>query len=410
MRFELPQPVARALEMLEEAGFASYAVGGCVRDWVLGAAPHDYDICTAASPADMQRVFRAEKTVETGVQHGTLTVILSGMPLEITAFRVDGAYSDGRHPDSVRFTDRVEEDLSRRDFTVNAMAYSPLRGIVDPFGGQEDCRRGIIRCVGEAEARFSEDGLRILRALRFSARLGFPIEEKTARAVRVRRDQLKAISRERIAAEMGGLLLGKDAGQVLAGYPEVIAAAVPGLTELTQGPAWTRACRRVDASPGEEAARWAALLMDLGRDAARAAMKELKLSNSLQERTAALVANAPVRVTPGNAWEMLARVGPECLESLIALQRADRIAAGEDPDAAGRDAALAEEKRRELLREHACHSLRDLAVNGRDLSALGLRGPGIGQMLDRLLLQVVRGETPNERDALLARARELLNA
>ncbi|MBO4925650.1 MAG: tRNA nucleotidyltransferase [Clostridia bacterium] len=410
MRFELPQPVARALEMLEEAGFASYVVGGCVRDWVLGATPHDYDICTAASPADMQRVFRKERTVETGVQHGTLTVILSGMPLEITAFRVDGAYSDGRHPDSVRFTDRIEEDLSRRDFTINAMAYSPRRGIADPFGGREDCRRGVVRCVGEAEARFSEDALRILRALRFSARLGFPIEGKTARAVRKCREQLKMISRERIAVEMGGLLLGKDAGRVLADYPEVIAAAVPDLRESAQGPAWTRACRRVDAAPGEETVRWAALLMDLGMDAARAVMKELKASNRLQERTAALVMNAPVRVTPGNAWEMLARVGPECLESLIALQKADRIAAGEDPDAAGRDAALAEERRRELLREHACHTLRDLAVNGRDLSALGLSGPGIGRMLDRLLLMVVRGETPNERDALLAQARKFLNA
>ena len=289
----------------------------------------------------------------------------------------------------------MEEDLSRRDFTINAMAYSPLRGIVDPFGGREDWCRGLVRCVGEAEARFSEDALRILRALRFSARLGFPIEEETARAVRDRRDQLKAISRERIAAEMGGLLLGKDAGRVLAGYPEVIAAAIPDLTELTRGPAWARACRRVDAAPGEEAVRWAALLLDLGCDAARAVMKELKTSNRLQERAAALVMNAPVRVTPGNAWEMLARVGPECLESLIALQQADRIAAGEDPDAAGRDAALAEERRRDLLRQHACHSLRDLAVNGRDLSALGLSGPGIGQMLDRLLLQVVRGETPN---------------
>ena len=407
MQFELPSPVSAALDRLEEAGYASYVVGGCVRDWVLGVTPHDYDICTAASPEDMQRVFRGEKTVETGLRHGTLTVVLGGMPLEITAFRVDGAYHDGRHPDSVRFTDRVEEDLSRRDFTINAMAYSPRRGVVDPFGGREDCKNGLVRCVGEAEARFSEDGLRILRALRFSARLSFPIEESTARAVRDCREMLKIISRERIAAEMGGLLLGKDAGRVLQDYPEVIAAAIPALTAR---PEWPRACRRVDLSPAEEETRWAALLGDLGEDGARAAMKELKSSNRLQERTAALAGYAFTQVNPGNAWEMLMRLGPECLKSLIGLQKADRIAAGEDRETAEKDAALAQEAREKLLREGACYTLRDLAVSGKDMAALGLSGPEIGETLQGLLLMVVRGEIPNARAALLTQARKLRNA
>lgn len=407
MQFELPSPVSLALDRLEEAGYASYAVGGCVRDWVLGVTPHDYDICTAASPEDMQRVFRGEKTVETGLQHGTLTVVLRGMPLEITAFRVDGKYRDGRHPDSVRFTDRIEEDLSRRDFTINAMAYSPRRGIADPFGGREDCKNGLVRCVGEAEERFSEDGLRILRALRFSARLGFPIEEKTAWAVRECRERLHIISRERIAAEMGGLLLGKDAGRVLTDYPEVIAAAIPA---LTAGPEWPHACRRVDYSPAEEGARWAALLADLGEDGARAVMVELKASNRLKERTAALVSCFSVPVTSGNAWEMLMRIGPECLESLIEVQKADRLAAGEDQETVFKDAAFAQEAREKLLREGACYTLRDLAVGGKDMAALGLSGPEIGETLNGLLLSVVRGEIPNEREALLAQARKMRNA
>ena len=202
MRLTLPKPVDAALSRLEAAGFPAFAVGGCVRDHVLGFTPHDYDICTAATPEEMQRVFQNERTIETGLKHGTLTVLLAGMPLEITTFRVDGAYSDGRHPDSVRFTARVEDDLARRDFTINAMAYSPAAGLVDPFGGQEDCKAGIIRCVGDPAARFGEDALRILRALRFSARLGFPIEDATARAIRDGKAQLCHVSRERIAVEL----------------------------------------------------------------------------------------------------------------------------------------------------------------------------------------------------------------
>ena len=251
MVFMLPGPVERALDRLHAAGFSAYVVGGCVRDWVLGVAPHDYDICTAARPEDMQRIFQGERTIETGLRHGTLTVLLDGMPLEITTFRLDGEYLDGRHPASVRFTGRVEDDLSRRDFTINAMAYAPAAGLVDPFGGREDCRRGVIRCVGEAEKRFAEDALRILRALRFSARLRFPIAPETDAALRAGRTQLERISRERIAAELTGLLLGDGAGGVLMAYPEVIRTVLPELSALTAGPAWARTLRRVDAKGGE---------------------------------------------------------------------------------------------------------------------------------------------------------------
>ena len=410
MDFHLPPPVVRALDALEGAGYPAFVVGGCVRDWALGALPHDYDICTAATPQDMQRVFQGEKTIETGIKHGTLTVLLQGMPLEITTFRLDGEYLDGRHPASVRFTGRVEDDLSRRDFTINAMAYSPVAGLVDPFGGRADCQSGIIRCVGEAEKRFAEDALRILRALRFSARLGFPIDGDTDRALRTGREQLTRISRERVAAELTGLLLGKDAARVLAQYPEVIVTALPELADLIGGGAWPLTLRRVSAAPAEEPLRWAALLQDTRPEAeasarqARDTLRGLKMSVKMMDTVAQLVQAQAAPLSPAALQEALMRLGTERLPQLIRLRRADRIARGGDPSAAQaeEEALLLEAER--LIRSGACYTLGQLAVNGRDMAALGLRGPAIGKTLEGLLLRVVRKELPNERSALLAAA------
>ena len=231
MDFLLPAPVLCALSMLEAGGFSAYVVGGCVRDWVLGIPPHDFDICTAATPKEMKEIFKGERTIETGIRHGTLTVLMDNEPLEITTFRLDGDYLDGRHPSSVSFTRKVEEDLSRRDFTINAMAYSPKDGLIDPFGGQKDCQDGIIRCVGEPERRFQEDALRILRALRFSARLDFPIEPETAKAIFQLKENLEKISKERIAVELTGLLMGKKAGEILDRFWDVIIFVLPSLGE-----------------------------------------------------------------------------------------------------------------------------------------------------------------------------------
>ena len=407
MIFPLPAAVSRALTMLEEAGFSAYTVGGCVRDWVLGVAPHDYDICTSAPPEEMKKVFRGEKTVETGIRHGTLTVLLEGMALEITVFRVDGEYLDGRHPDSVRFTDRVEEDLSRRDFTVNAMAYSPRRGIVDPFGGREDCKRGIIRCVGDPAARFGEDALRILRALRFSARLGFPIEEKTAQAVRAQRDQLIHVSRERIAVELTGLLLGGDAEKTLRDFPEVAACVLPEISPLIGGPAWPPTLRRIACAPAQDTLRWAALLGNVGAEGAAQAAKSLKMSVKATEEISALVAWMGCAATEKNVQEMLMRLGPDRLDKLIRLQAADAVARGEEQKHARAREKAALGKVKELLDQNACYTLGQLAVGGRDVSALGLRGPDIGKTLNELLLRVVRGEIPNEKSALLAAAQAM---
>ena len=412
MVFMLPGPVERALDRLHAAGFSAYVVGGCVRDWVLGVAPHDYDICTAALPEDMQRIFQGERTIETGLRHGTLTVLLDGMPLEITTFRLDGEYLDGRHPASVRFTGRVEDDLSRRDFTINAMAYAPAAGLVDPFGGREDCRRGVIRCVGEAEKRFAEDALRILRALRFSARLRFPIAPETDAALRAGRTQLERISRERIAAELTGLLLGDGAGGVLMAYPEVIRTVLPELSALTAGPAWARTLRRIDAAPKEESLRWAAFLMDAGADGpscarlARDTLRGLKMSGKMMDGVSALALWRDAEPRIEDMQEMLMRLGPEKLDQWIRLKEADRIAQGVPRAEAQAEADARRAETQRLLRENACYTLAQLAVNGSDLAKLGFSGMAIGQTLERLLGQVVRRELENRRDALLAAARE----
>lgn len=409
MAFSLPQPVCRALSRLEEAGFSAYVVGGCVRDHVLGIAPHDYDIATAASPEQMQRIFCRERTIETGLQHGTLTVLMDGMPLEITTFRQDGAYLDGRHPASVRFTARVEDDLARRDFTINAMAYSPAAGLIDPFHGQEDCRQGLIRCVGDPATRFSEDALRILRALRFSARLGFPIEENTAQAIHEGKALLDKISRERIAAELDGLLLGSHASAVCAQYRDVLARTLTAEEQrlpLFSPEGWPLVLDRLARTEASLPLRWSALLLDGTPDQARDILMQLKMPHALIGRVGALIQcsaawrEASLEAVP--LQERLMVLGPEALRQQLLLARAD--AAARQP---GHAAQIGKETESllavldVLLETNACYTLRQLAVRGDDLAALGFKGQAIGDGLNRLLLRVVRGEVPNEKEALL---------
>ena len=222
----LPGSAAYVLEKLENAGFEAYVVGGCVRDALLGLEPKDYDVCTNALPEQTETAFAGERVIETGLIHGTVTVLIGGQPFEVTTYRVDGDYADHRHPDGVQFVRDLESDLQRRDFTVNAMAYSPRRGLRDPFGGQEDLKRRCIRCVGEAEKRFEEDALRILRALRFAAVYGFEIEKRTADAARARKDELQYVARERVTAELGKLLCGQAAEEIAFAFSDVLSAAM----------------------------------------------------------------------------------------------------------------------------------------------------------------------------------------
>lgn len=286
MNITIEPGAAALLDALHRAGFAAYAVGGCVRDSLLGLAPHDWDLCTAARPEQVMELFGEKQCIPTGLQHGTVTVKRDGRLYEITTFRTEGSYSDGRHPDSVAFVPDVREDLARRDFTINAMAYSAEEGLCDPFGGQEDLARGVVRAVGEPLRRFEEDALRILRLYRFAARFGFVIDEATEAAAKQLAAHLDCVSVERIEEELNKLLSAPKPGAYL--EPEVLAFVLPELP-----PDYLSEAREIiDALPAgaeEVTTRWAALLLPLGEDGTRKALKRLKCSNAVIDGVATLV-------------------------------------------------------------------------------------------------------------------------
>ena len=286
MKLTLDPGAAALLDTLHAAGYAAYAVGGCVRDSLLGRTAHDWDLCTSALPQQVMELFGAEQCIPTGLQHGTVTIKYGGQLYETTTFRTEGSYTDGRHPDAVQFVPDVREDLARRDFTINAMAYNEAEGLVDPFGGQKDLQNGLLRAVGEPQQRFTEDALRILRLYRFAARFGFALDAATARAARQLAPHLDCISAERIQEELAKLLTAPQPGAYL--EPAVLAVVLPELT-----PAALDAAKPVvDACPaGEEnlPVRWAALLRSLGESATRRVLKRLRCSNACIEETAVLV-------------------------------------------------------------------------------------------------------------------------
>ena len=436
----MPEHVREILEALEGAGFAAFCVGGCVRDSLLGREPEDWDITTSARPEEVLALFGAE-ALPTGLRHGTVTVRRPGGHAEVTTFRRDGVYTDHRRPESVRFTDSLEEDLARRDFTVNAMALS-LRGeLRDPFRGREDLAAGRIRCVGEPARRFGEDALRILRGLRFAAVLGFAIEPETAAALSAARGDLAAIAPERILTELRKLLGAERPSAVLREFPEVFGVFWPELLPMVGYnqrnfhhcyDLWEHTLHALDAVPGEESLRFAALLHDVGKpecfslgadgvghfyghaaksaERADAMLARLRAPNALREEVTELIRrhDTPLPGIPeANLRRLLRRLGEGRLRRLIALQRADNLAQAPEyraERAAGLDAVL--ERLDAILAEDACFSLRQLAVNGRDMLALGLRGREIGGALDFLLNEVVEGRLANEREALLGAARE----
>ena len=363
-------------------------MGGCVRDLARGVPPHDYDICTSALPAQTERCFAGERVVETGIKHGTVTVLMAGEPYEITTFRTDGDYLDGRHPQSVAFTDSLTEDLRRRDFTINAMAYHPDIGLRDPFDGQADIARRVIRCVGDAGARFSEDALRILRALRFAAELGFDIAPDTACAMRELSGRLALISRERIAAELLRALNGINAVPVLQAFDTVLLAALPDYPAA----ALSEALHALAALPrGDTVLRLAALLSPYGEAGARA-LASLKPSRALSSQVLALTAAAGEDISRAELPLWLARLGEAQLRRLLTLQ--------------GRDDLLS--CLPALLAQHPPLTLGELQINGRDLTAAGLpAGAELGRTLNALHRRVLLGELPNERGALLAAATKM---
>ena len=405
MKLTLDPGAAALLDTLHAAGYAAYAVGGCVRDSLLGRTAHDWDLCTSALPQQVMELFGAEQCIPTGLQHGTVTIKYGGRLYETTTFRTEGSYTDGRHPDAVQFVPDVREDLARRDFTINAMAYNEAEGLVDPFGGQKDLQNGLLRAVGEPQQRFTEDALRILRLYRFAARFGFALDAATARAARQLAPHLDCISAERIQEELAKLLAAPQPGAYL--EPAVLAVVLPELT-----PAALDAAKPVvDACPaGEEnlPVRWAALLGALGEADTRRVLKRLRCSNACIEETAVLVRETAgegvceekASAHPGDIHlrQLLGRYGLRTVERLCAL-----CAALQPQNAPA--CALAAQRARQLEANGVCCRVSQLAVNGRDLMAAGVRpGPGLRQVLNALLEAVITGQTPNEKDALLAAA------
>ena len=382
----LQPPAARALQLLHEAGYDAYAVGGCVRDSLMGRPCDDWDLTTAAAPAEILRVFAGFRTIETGIRHGTVTVLIDGTPLEITTFRTESGYADGRHPDSVQFAARVEDDLARRDFTVNAMAYSPRTGLVDPFHGLDDLAGKRIRCVGEPAARFSEDGLRILRALRFSAVLGFSIEDRTSEALYTCADMLKCVSAERKAVELSKLLKGAHAAAVVGQYAPLLRHIIPVSDD---------AAARISRLPASLPLRLAALLWDEDPEAAQEALEALRYDKKTLQavRTLLEAVHLPLPGSLGDLRRCIGRCGV-LWDDVLTLAEVN--------------GAETEALRRETLAIRTrgdCVSLQELAVDGRKLKALGLQGPEIGRTLEYLLDDVLEDRLANEETTLLEAAK-----
>ena len=438
MKLTLDPGATALLDTLHAAGYAAYAVGGCVRDSLLGRTAHDWDLCTSALPQQVMELFGTEQCIPTGLQHGTVTIKYGGQLYETTTFRTEGSYTDGRHPDAVQFVPDVREDLARRDFTINAMAYNEAEGLVDPFGGQKDLQGGLLRAVGEPQQRFTEDALRILRLYRFAARFGFALDAATARAARQLAPHLDCISAERIQEELAKLLAAPQPGAYL--EPAVLAVVLPELTPESL----TAAKPVVDACPaGEEnlPVRWAALLGALGETDTRRVLKRLRCSNACIEETAVLVretagqgvcrsfsedrplgwdpAAAGSRAGDGMARfvsEEKASVHPGDIHirrllgryGLCTVERLCALCAALHPQNTPA-CALAAQRARQLEADGVCCRVSQLAVNGRDLMAAGIpAGPALRRVLEALLDGVIRAEYPNEKPALLAAAQKMI--
>ena len=434
----LPENIQNCINLLENAGFAAYAVGGCVRDACLGLTPHDYDLCTSALPEQTEAVFKAYRLVLAGEKHGTVTVITEDGPVEITTFRTEGGYRDNRHPDWVEFLSEIEGDLARRDFTVNAMAYSPKRGFADPFGGRADLENHILRAVGDPVSRFREDSLRILRGVRFAARFDLTPEENTLNAMLSQRHLMEQLARERVFDELCKLLPVAKAEDI-ARFAPLLAAVIPelapmiGFDQCSPHHAYdliTHTAHVVEGVPPTLPLRWAALLHDTGkvttftrdatgrghfyghaRDSAAMAdtiLRRLKAPTALREEVVTLIGRHMTRLQPERKLlrRQVSKFGFPMVESQLALQEADMGSKGTGEDDGSAVFSEVRELLAELKAEDACLGLKDLAVNGNDLVALGYRGKAIGICLNALLEQVVDERLPNEKKALLNWAAE----
>ena len=439
---KIPEKVQFIIESLEQYGYEAYAVGGCVRDSLLGRIPGDWDITTSAKPQQVKQVF--SRTIDTGIQHGTVTVMLGREGFEVTTYRIDGSYSDGRHPDQVAFTSQLKEDLRRRDFTINAMAYNPRTGIVDLFGGQEDLQQKIIRCVGNPRERFLEDALRILRAVRFSAQLGFSIETDTGSAIQELAGNLSKISKERIQAEMVKLLVSPHPEELRTAYTlgitKVILPEFDVMMSQEQNTKYhcysvgEHTIQVICHSPGEKVLRLAALFHDFGKPAAhtrssegidsfkghaaisakmaRERMRDWKFDNDTIDLVEILVQYHDVRMEPvkKNVRRLLSKIGAERMPLLLDLQRADAMGKAEWMRSRTLSVIDAiEQLYREILEEEECFSLKQLAVDGKMLIQAGMKpGRALGEVLQQMLDYVIEHPECNNADVLLQTFSEMI--
>ncbi|MBQ8910137.1 MAG: HD domain-containing protein [Oscillospiraceae bacterium] len=439
-RMTLPQDVLHLMDKLEKAGFTVYAVGGCVRDAILGLTPHDYDLCTNATPEQICEVFPNYQLIRNGEKHGTIGVVLEHNVYEITTYRTEGNYSDNRHPDEVTFVDRIEEDLARRDFTVNAMAFHPKTGYIDPFDGQKDLQKGILRAVGDPETRFREDALRILRGVRFACRFRLTPEKKTLQAMKNLTPLLEHLAKERVYSEVTQSLCLMEDDDLLT-YQNILLQVIPELAPcvdfLQHNPhhkydVFTHTAYVLTSVENNSALRWAALLHDAGKpqtftqdekgighfyghakesaQIANDVLHRLKAPTELREQVVFLIQHHIDTLSGDKALlrKKLSKYGADNLRKLIALQRADQAGKGTAKNDRSFEKML--QALEQLEKAEGRLQIRDLAIDGHDLMALGFEpGPALGACQKQLLELVLSGEIPNEKSALTQKAEEILN-
>lgn len=442
---KLPKSVSQLLQILEDSGYEAFVVGGCVRDSLMGREPNDWDICTSARPEEMKACFSQFPVIETGLKHGTLTILAEHQPFEVTTYRIDGDYSDGRRPDHVTFTSSLEADLARRDFTINAMAYHPSRGLIDPFGGRSDLQKKIIQCVGTAAKRFEEDALRIMRAVRFASQLEFDIEEKTSQALDTCLPLLDRIASERIRIEFDKLLCGPGAAKTLAEYRHIIARVIPEIKPMfdldQKNPyhiytVWDHTLHAVSHVKNTPVLKLAAFFHDIGKPGsmtigedgrshfyrhehlseklADQVMRRLKYDNATLNTVTKLVHSHGIVFRPSTkqARRLLSKLGEEQLRLLIQLEYAD--VKSQNPiytDERVANIQAFDQAVNQVLEAKQCFSMRHMEINGRELLAMGVtQGPEVGRILNHLLEQVVEGTLPNEKKALENAAQTLMRS
>ena len=436
----LPDAVKTALDALHANGFEAYIVGGCVRDSLMGNTPKDYDITTNALPEQTKDVFKKYRVIETGIKHGTITVLINRMPLEITTYRIDSGYKDNRHPDHVTFTSSLEEDTARRDFTMNAIAYDEENGLADFHSGHDDIKNRLIRCVGDPDKRFGEDALRIMRAIRFSSVLGFDIENNTKEALFGNKELLKNISAERIASELIKLLGGKNVYNVLMEYIDILGAVIPELLPMKnfcqnsphhKYDVWDHTARVVANADNSPILRLAALFHDIGKplsyiekdgrghfyghakvscDITRNILNRLKLDNYTKDTVLDIIWLHDAQINENNyaIKKFMNKHTPELFFMLLKMKKADDLGKGTDVTQRLEALVRMELLGKEILSEQACFSKKDLAVKGGDLIAEGFSpGRELGTILNSLLEEVIAERLPNKKQALIDYAKSI---